>query len=104
MGYGLVRICLRSISLLPSQVTRHLRFHLIIYNSWKSAYYYADWHGADFENYYTYAATSIRFLVEHHDTEEKALFLKLAKEYPEAMEGNHAQHKSFIDAVRYGIM
>ena len=72
---------------------------LVVYNSWKSAYYYADRHGDDFENFRQYAARSVDFLVEHHDAEEAALFPRLEKEFPQAMERNHAQHESFLNEV-----
>ncbi|KAL1731407.1 hypothetical protein EV714DRAFT_283354 [Schizophyllum commune] len=74
--------------------------HMIIWNAWKSTYFYADKIPAgDFENYRAYATLSIRFLAEHHEAEEKTLFPMLEKKIPGSMELNHKQHESFLQPL-----
>ncbi|KAJ3919226.1 hypothetical protein F5877DRAFT_90202 [Lentinula edodes] len=71
--------------------------HLVIWNSWKSAYFYADkYPEGDLQNYLEYALLSASFLAEHHDAEESALFPALEKKIPGSMEHNEAQHQSFL--------
>ncbi|KAL0066983.1 hypothetical protein AAF712_005972 [Marasmius tenuissimus] len=71
--------------------------HLVIWNSWKGAYYYADkYPKEDFANYADYAWSAVEFLEGHHDAEEKALFPALEKKFPGSMEKNEAQHEFFL--------
>ncbi|KAJ3986524.1 hypothetical protein F5890DRAFT_1437042 [Lentinula detonsa] len=71
--------------------------HLVIWNSWKSSYFYADkFPEDDLQNYLEYALLSATFLAEHHDAEESALFPALEKKIPGSMEQNEAQHQSFL--------
>ncbi|KAF9267120.1 hypothetical protein L218DRAFT_955602, partial [Marasmius fiardii PR-910] len=71
--------------------------HLVVWNSWKSAYYYADKHpNEDFANYAEYAWTAVEFLEGHHDAEEKVLFPALEKKISGSMAKNEAQHESFL--------
>ncbi|KAJ3801910.1 hypothetical protein GGU11DRAFT_767700 [Lentinula aff. detonsa] len=71
--------------------------HLVIWNSWKSSYFYADkFPEVDLQNYLEYALLSATFLAEHHDAEESALFPALEKKIPGSMEQNEAQHQSFL--------
>ncbi|KAI3598078.1 hemerythrin hhe cation binding domain-containing protein [Moniliophthora roreri] len=71
--------------------------HLVIWNSWKSAYYYADKYSKDdFKNYAEYALTAVEFLEGHHDAEEQALFPAIEKKAPGSMAKNEAQHESFL--------
>ncbi|KAL0574552.1 hypothetical protein V5O48_007415 [Marasmius crinis-equi] len=96
VGYGLVRA--RSL-LLGQRLTvfANRRLHLVIWNSWKSAYYHADkYPKEDFANYAEYAWTAVEFLEGHHDAEEKALFPAIEKKVPGSMEKNEAQHESFL--------
>ncbi|KAK1226933.1 hypothetical protein PQX77_010066 [Marasmius sp. AFHP31] len=74
--------------------------HLVIWNSWKGAYYYADkFPKEDFANYADYAWSAVEFLEGHHDAEEQALFPALEKKFPGSMEKNEAQHESFLKPV-----
>ncbi|THU90583.1 hypothetical protein K435DRAFT_781167 [Dendrothele bispora CBS 962.96] len=80
--------------------------HLAVWNSWKSAYFYADkYEKDDFKNYIDYALYSAEFLVGHHDAEEASLFPEIEKKAPGSMEKNEAQHQSFLkqlgDLVEY---
>ncbi|KAJ3862451.1 hypothetical protein EV359DRAFT_45123 [Lentinula novae-zelandiae] len=71
--------------------------HLVIWNSWKSAYFYADkYPEGDVQNYLEYALLSASFLAEHHDAEESALFPALERKIPGSMVHNEAQHQSFL--------
>ncbi|KAJ3773174.1 hypothetical protein FB446DRAFT_797237 [Lentinula raphanica] len=71
--------------------------HLVIWNSWKSAYFYADKYPEDdLHNYLEYALLSATFLAEHHEAEESALFPALEKKIPGSMEQNEAQHQAFL--------
>ncbi|KAF5367953.1 hypothetical protein D9758_004513 [Tetrapyrgos nigripes] len=71
--------------------------HLIIWNSFKSVYFYADrYEKDDFQNYVDYALLSAQFLIGHHDTEEQHLFPIIEKRIPGSMEHNEAQHQSFL--------
>ncbi|KAK7022934.1 hypothetical protein VNI00_016824 [Paramarasmius palmivorus] len=71
--------------------------HLVIWNSWKSAYFYADkYPKEDFNNYVEYALTAVEFLEGHHDAEEKTLFPTIEKKIPGSMEKNEAQHEAFL--------
>ncbi|TRM60076.1 hypothetical protein BD626DRAFT_549969 [Schizophyllum amplum] len=74
--------------------------HMVIWNAWKSTYFYADKIPVgDFENYREYATLSIRFLAEHHDAEEKTLFPMLEEKIPGSMDTNHQQHESFLQPL-----
>lgn len=76
--------------------------HLIIWNAWKSAYFYADkFPEGDFDNFREYARLSIKFLVDHHDAEEKTLFPMLEEKIPGSMEKNHEQHEAFLQPVGF---
>jgi len=71
--------------------------HLVIWNSWKSAYFYADKYPEDdFQAYSEYALLAASFLAGHHDAEETALFPVLETKIPGSMEQNEAQHQSFL--------
>ncbi|EEB95142.1 hypothetical protein MPER_05937, partial [Moniliophthora perniciosa FA553] len=71
--------------------------HLVIWNSWKSAYFHADKYSKDdFKNYAEYALTAVEFLEGHHDAEEEALFPAIEKKAPGSMAKNEAQHESFL--------
>ncbi|KAI0326177.1 hypothetical protein GY45DRAFT_1329225 [Cubamyces sp. BRFM 1775] len=74
--------------------------HMVIWYAWKSAYFYADkFPAGDFDNYRTYATLSIKFLVDHHDAEEKTLFPMLEEKIPGSMEKNHEQHEAFLQPL-----
>ncbi|KAF9267119.1 hypothetical protein L218DRAFT_1074428 [Marasmius fiardii PR-910] len=74
--------------------------HLIIWNSWKSAYYYADkYPKEDFRNYAEYAWVAVEFLEDHHNAEEKTLFPALEAKIPGSMSRNEAQHEAFLKPV-----
>ncbi|KAF5367952.1 hypothetical protein D9758_004512 [Tetrapyrgos nigripes] len=71
--------------------------HLVVWNSFKSAYFYADkYEKDDFQNYVDYALLSAEFLVGHHDAEESSLFPVIEKKVPGSMDKNEAQHQSFL--------
>ncbi|KIY72658.1 hypothetical protein CYLTODRAFT_417665 [Cylindrobasidium torrendii FP15055 ss-10] len=85
--------------------------HLVIWNSWKAAYFHASAFSAstqgqdankaqgsqgDFENYKIYAREAIKFLVDHHDAEEETLFPRLEERMPGCMKANEEQHQSFL--------
>ncbi|KAH9933649.1 uncharacterized protein BXZ73DRAFT_46312 [Epithele typhae] len=80
--------------------------HLVVWNSWRAAYFYADKvPTGDFEAFHQYATRSIQFLVEHHDAEESSLFPELEKKIPGSMAKNEEQHKAFLgplgDMLKY---
>ncbi|EIN14464.1 hypothetical protein PUNSTDRAFT_110553 [Punctularia strigosozonata HHB-11173 SS5] len=74
--------------------------HLVIWNSWKATYFFADKYPKDdFPSYRDFAALSVDFLIAHHDAEEETLFPELEKKIPGSMEENEAQHKAFLDGL-----
>ncbi|KAF5391102.1 hypothetical protein D9757_003175 [Collybiopsis confluens] len=71
--------------------------HLVVWNSWKSAYFYADkFPEGDFQHYSEYALLTATFLVDHHEAEEAALFPVLEKKIAGSMQQNEAQHQAFL--------
>ncbi|KIK64148.1 hypothetical protein GYMLUDRAFT_161573 [Collybiopsis luxurians FD-317 M1] len=76
-------------------------FHLVIWNSWKSAYFYADkFPEGDFQHYSEYALLAATCLMEHHEAEEAALFPALEKKIKGSMEQNEAQHQAFLKQLQ----
>ncbi|KAF9074274.1 hypothetical protein BDP27DRAFT_1317577 [Rhodocollybia butyracea] len=72
--------------------------HLVVWNSWKSSYFYADkFPKDDFQHYSEYALLTAKFLIDHHEVEESDLFPVLEKKMgAESMSQNEAQHHAFL--------
>ncbi|KAH8826794.1 hypothetical protein DL96DRAFT_1604333 [Flagelloscypha sp. PMI_526] len=86
----------------PSQRTSWAMawLHLVVWNSWKSTYFYADkFPEDDFESYRQYALLSFTHLAEHHDAEEAYLFPTLEAKLPGTMDLNEKQHQSFLEPL-----
>ncbi|KAH8833011.1 hypothetical protein DL96DRAFT_700566 [Flagelloscypha sp. PMI_526] len=88
---------------LPSQTSAWAMawVHMVVWNSWKSAYFYASRiPSGDFESYREYTLLAFAFLDKHHEVEERELFPVIEKKMPGTMKTNEEQHHNFLGGLR----